>query len=162
MQQMTDETLTRPLVKDMDEQARIAYLAGLVGQHVRYATLKATMPLLNAFGEYATIPWLHGVVERLGLDGIGKSQVVVKYEQKSSNFLSMTFTRDLPRFDDLYDMQAIVEEPEPTFDPRGFGCDDLFQENEIGCPHCGHKLRVTLTATVAAITDDDEDTPTDE
>ena len=149
------ETPTRTLVKDLDEQTRIAYLASLVGKRVRYATLKATLPLLDAFGQYATIPWIYGVVERLGLDSSGAPEVVVKCEQHSA-FLGMTFVRDLPRFDALYDMEVCPPSEPDAPDTRGFGCDDLFEENEIGCPHCGHKLRVTLTATVRLADDDDE------
>jgi hypothetical protein len=150
----TTTTNQRPLVKDMDEQARIAYLAGLVGKRVRYATIKAAIPLLKAFGQYATIPWTHGVVERLDLDANGKPQLIVRYEQ-SSNLLGLTFTRDLPRFDDLYDTELDELPPLPS-EPDYDGA-DVYAADEVACPHCGHKLRITQRATVEVVSEEDSE-----
>lgn len=62
-------TTQRALVKDMSNDERIAYLAGLVGKPVRYALLGETAPLFAAYGEHAatSIEWHTGTMERLAL-----------------------------------------------------------------------------------------------
>lgn len=149
---------TPTLVKDLDEQARIAYLAGLVERQVRYALTADVAPLERVFHQHMTMPWRSGTLTALTLDG---GQPALKIQRAMYNALlggRVPYTEAV-RFSALYTMELDEPEPEPAEEPeerdtRGFGCDDLFEENEIGCPHCGHKLRVTLTANVRAVSRD--------
>ena len=169
----TTETTARPLVKDLDDQVRIAYLASLVGRRVRYALTREVTPLQRAFGEYMTMPWLTGRLMALTLIpttifSATPAGPAIKVERTpTTRYLSLGGLN--PPLEhtiviaDLYDVED-AERREPAQpatqldppDPRGFGCEDLFEENEIGCPHCGHTLRVTLQATVR-LADDEED-----
>lgn len=182
----TAETPTRPLVKDLEEQARIAYLASLMGQRVRYALTREVVPLQRAFGEYMTMPWHTGRLEALVIHQptiISTPEPAVRIERPPQapffNAIPNMPIRETIALGGLYDVEAehviqadqvfaanqpasavvaphsVTADSPDAPDTRGFGCEDLFEENEIGCPHCGHKLRVTLTATVR-LADDDE------
>lgn len=147
----TETTTTRPLVKDMDEQARIAYLAGLVGKPVRYTLLSSAQPLIEAFGQHATFVWHMGIVEHLGLTSDNAPRLVVKHDSQSTLF-GMTFTRDLPRFDDLYDVEAYEPFAETLPDAPDYDGDDVYAADEVACPHCGQTVRVVMRATLSIAT----------
>lgn len=181
----TDTTTERTLVKDLDDQARIAYLASLVGKRVRYATIREVTPLQRVFGAYMTMPWLTGRLLALTLIpttifSAAPAAPAIKVERAPTMRYLALGGLNAPleqtiAIADLYDIEAeptipvdqvfaanqpaiaVVAPHSDPPDPRGYGCDDLFEENEIGCPHCGHKLRVTLTATVRATQDDDDE-----
>lgn len=145
----TETTPQRPLVKDLDEQARIAYLAGLMGKRIRYASTRETQPLLNAFGLYAVIPWTEGVAHSFTLDGANKLLVI---EREPWNLSIGTMPRlEKIRLDLLYDVEPIVDEPPPATSEPDFDGADVYAADEVACPHCGHTLRITQRATVEVV-----------
>lgn len=158
---VTTETPTsqRPLVKDMDEQARIAYLAGLMSKRVRYARTRDTAPLLQAFGEYAVIPWQEGVADSFALDG--SSKVIVFEGEPYHLRIGITPRKERIRLDLLYDVQPIVDEPQLATPEPDYDGADVYAADEVACPHCGHTLRITQRATVEMVREGEEEGDTE-
>ena len=145
------DTLPQTEWQRMDTHARTAYLVPMLGSRVRYILLSDAQKGRSTFGpayplqeEEAT---LASFTEKWHRPGVRLTQ--------NAAFMLFYQAGVVYAFDDLYDVQ--LAPPSQDTGPDYDGA-DVYTADEVACPHCGAKLRITQRAQVERV-DEDESEP---